>query len=31
LLRRTVFSRNTRSATQGLKRYIEGRGSAPVP
>jgi hypothetical protein len=31
LLRRTVFSRNTRSATQGLKRYIEERGSASVP
>jgi hypothetical protein len=25
LLRRTVFSRNTRSATEGLKRYMEGR------
>jgi hypothetical protein len=25
VLRRTVFSRNTRSATEGLKRYIEGR------
>ena len=28
LLRRTVFSRNTRSATEGLKRYVEGRGPA---
>ncbi|MEX1263191.1 MAG: SRPBCC family protein [Actinomycetota bacterium] len=28
LLRRTVFSRNTRSATEGLKRYMEGRGPA---
>jgi hypothetical protein len=25
VLRRTVFSRNTRSATEGLKRYMEGR------
>ena len=25
LLRRTVFSRNTRNATGGLKRYVEGR------
>ncbi len=24
VLRRTVFSRNTRSATEGLKRYMEG-------
>ena len=31
LLRRTVFRRNTRSATEGLKSYIEGRGSASVP
>jgi hypothetical protein len=26
LLRRTVFSRNTRSATEGLKRYTEASG-----
>ena len=25
LLRRTVFSRNTHNATEGLKRYVEGR------
>lgn len=24
ILRRTVFSRNTRSATEGLKRHVEG-------
>ena len=24
LLHRTIFSRNTRSATEGLKRYVEG-------
>lgn len=28
LLRRTVFSRNTRSATEGLKSYLETHGSA---
>ena len=28
LLRRTVFSRNTRNATEGLKRYVEGRATA---
>lgn len=28
ILRRTIFSRNTRSATDGLKRYIESRSSA---
>jgi len=27
LLRRTVFSRNTRSATQGLKRHMEARAA----
>jgi hypothetical protein len=26
VLRRTVFSRNTRSATEGLKRHMEARG-----
>jgi hypothetical protein len=31
LLRRTVFSRNTRSATNGLRSHMEGRGSASVP
>jgi hypothetical protein len=31
LLRRTVFSRNTRSATEGLKRHIETHGVASVP
>jgi len=30
-LRRTVFSRNTRSATEGLKSYMEKRGSASMP
>ena len=27
LLHRTTFSRNTRSATEGLKRYVESRGA----
>ena len=27
LLRRTVFSRNTRNATDGLKRHVEARGT----
>jgi len=31
LLRRTVFSRNTGSATEGLKSYMEKRGPASVP
>lgn len=31
LLRRTVFSRNTKSATEGLKRYMETRGRIAVP
>ena len=29
LLRRTVFSRNTRNATEGLKRLVEGRPATP--
>lgn len=31
ILRRTVFSQNTRGATQGLKSYIEKQAHAPVP
>lgn len=31
LLRRTVFTRNTSSATGGLKKYMEGRSSATLP
>jgi len=31
LLRRTVFSRNTRSATEGLKIHMERGGDASVP
>jgi hypothetical protein len=31
LLRRTVFSRNTRSATEGLKGYMERRGPVSLP
>jgi len=31
LLRRTLFSRNTRTATEGLKSHVERRGPASVP
>jgi hypothetical protein len=31
LLRATVFRRNTKSATEGLKRYMERPRSATVP
>ncbi len=31
LLRRTIFSRNTRTATEGLKAYMERRGLASLP
>jgi uncharacterized membrane protein len=27
ILRRTFFTRNTKSATEGLKRHVEGRGT----
>lgn len=31
ILRRLVFSRNTRTATEGLKHHVEQRGSATAP